>query len=126
MISQIRWLQEHPATRNYLASKFGLPMGMGSEIVNGQIVSDGRTAKQLYEAFTVKALQQFTGSDLTDVNVMFNVACEIAKAELGMIPKKDEKSVPKESAPATKPDGTHGATAAKKGKGRTRKVAKEG
>lgn len=98
---------------------------MGSEVVNGHVVSDGRTAKQIYDAFTIKALQDFTGSDLTDVNVLFNVACEIAKAELGMIPKPDEKPISTQKTHSTESSSSDAGSAAKKGKGGKRGSAKK-
>lgn len=99
-------------------------MGAGTEMVNGQITSDGRSPKQLYEAFSVKKLQEFTGSESTDVYELFAVAVEIAKAELSM--KPNEKPIPEAGAPAARPDAPHAGATAKAGKGGKRGRPKKG
>jgi len=116
MISYVHWMKQSDAVRNHLASKFGLPVGGGREVTNGVLVSDGRTPEQVYNAFSVKELQSYVGSQSTDVYELFEAAVEIAKAELGI--QEHEKPVAKKNARSTGPSSPDDGAAAKKKTGR--------
>lgn len=125
MISQVRWIEERADVRNWLAAKFKLPVGnVGTEMAGGKLVSDGRSAEQLYKAFNIKDLQAFVDSEETDVYQLFDDAVQIAKRELKII-ETYEKPVSKENTPAPEPARVNDAGTNEKTKARRGRPKKE-
>ena len=123
MISSIRWLQEPEDVRAKLIEKFKIQKSGGRSVENNKLISDGISGEELYAKLNVKALQEFTSLESTDVYELFAVAVELAKTEL----PNYEKPIREKDAPAARPaDGSDAspATAAKSRRGRVKKESK--
>ncbi len=71
------------STRNVIATAFGIAKVGPTHVANNVIESDGYKIDDVERALNVDKLQVYTGSDSTDMQVLFDLT--VAKAEGRMI-----------------------------------------
>lgn len=73
------WLDLSLTTRITIAKAFGIAKIGSTHVQDNRIVSDGFNIKDVENALTPEAMQNYTGSDSTDMQVLFDLT--VAKAE---------------------------------------------
>ena len=100
MINPVHWLQLEQGTRSKLAKALNIPKSGGVVVNNGVgggiVISDGHTAKDLFEGITLKKLQEFVGSTEKDFLKLFDLA--VAKVESEFKPAEEKPVVKTETA----------------------------
>jgi len=81
-----QWLELHIATRHKIAEAFGIQKKGPTEVFNNTIKSDGYLLKDIEEKLNVDALQKYTGSDSTDMMILWKLMVD--KAE-GRVPQDE-------------------------------------
>lgn len=73
------WLKLPIQTRTLIANQFLIVKKSSTEVFNNEIVKDGYIVGDIEQALNVDALQKYTGSDETDMAVLWDML--VAKIE---------------------------------------------
>ena len=85
-----RWIELNWQIRTQLAKDLNVSKSKDTVLMDGKVVSDGRTQDDIDNSLTVEALQEYTGSSSENIFELFEKA--ISKAEY-VIYMKDDKNI---------------------------------
>lgn len=87
------WLKLPLTTRAILAKEFGFSKVGPTHVFDNRIISDGYKLEDVEERLNIDAIQKYTGSDNTDMQVLWDLM--VAKAE-NRVPENEVAAIVEE------------------------------